>query len=444
MAYRSFNFQTTKWEHIDIDFQKESFDYSKYWIEPHSQNSVVMIDTHKNQIYEIPSQDYKSARMDKYLIRTLKEELPKEKSILEKKASFILVPSYKCNMNCPYCYQQNDKTLSKIKISEDNYNAFSEFVKNNVHKYNTFDVQLFGGEALLHENEDLVLKTLDLARELKTQISITTNGLSIPHYLKTLILHRKHIDVIGTTIDGNMASHLIRRNAIDTKASHYEDIIQALLILLDVGVHVRISMNVDSQNIGEIQGLIDQLKVIGFFKFQNFFFEISRVDDRLYETNYPHIIPEVDLIHALNNLNLEGAHVNAAFQKTGHELLRSIGLSFNQEEEKSSKEYCWAKNPNTDVFYVDSNLDVFRCTYTVGRGQYKIGNLNTEIDASSWFEKNNWEKDNCLNCPISGYCNGGCRLSTRVNPDKFCENEKEAFGRLVREVVIPQIYQYGG
>ena len=33
--------------------------------------------------------------------------------------TFILTITYKCNMHCTYCYQQNDKTLEKKLISDE-------------------------------------------------------------------------------------------------------------------------------------------------------------------------------------------------------------------------------------------------------------------------------------------------------------------------------------
>ncbi|WP_232524248.1 SPASM domain-containing protein [Streptococcus equinus] len=77
--------------------------------------------------------------------------------------------------------------------------------------------------------------------------------------------------------------------------------------------------------------------------------------------------------------------------------------------------YCW--NVSTyDSFFIDNELNLFRCTVTVGRPQYILGNLRT-IDLMSYQNETKTFLDykDCQICEIGGLCSGGCKLSADVD-----------------------------
>ena len=76
----------------------------------------------------------KDAQGNFYLIQVLGnkylEDVDSEKCVIvdsdetdsnksSEEVTFILTITYKCNMHCTYCYQQNDKTLEKKLISDE-------------------------------------------------------------------------------------------------------------------------------------------------------------------------------------------------------------------------------------------------------------------------------------------------------------------------------------
>lgn len=101
--------------------------------------------------------------------------------------------------------------------------------------------------------------------------------------------------------------------------------------------------------------------------------------------------------------------------------------------------YCWATSPGDSVIYIDSQLNVYRCTYTVGREQYKVGNLSDpNISLGSWYEHNAFQSE-CWACPIGGYCAGGCFVSSMNDKERQCREEKENVTYFVEKIVIPEI-----
>lgn len=121
----------------------------------------------------------------------------------ENEVTFILTITYKCNLRCVYCFQQNSKTLKREKMTfltlDYLLKIIKEFIVSNPNK--NVHIGLFGGEPLLQENEDIIDTILDFCRENKIKLSITSNGVGLPYYLKKLIIHRSLIDAIELTID---------------------------------------------------------------------------------------------------------------------------------------------------------------------------------------------------------------------------------------------------
>ncbi len=57
----------------------------------------------------------------------------------------------------------------------------------------------------------------------------------------------------------------------------------------------------------------------------------------------------------------------AGFIQTCKNITDKLNLSFNERQLKGTYNYCWNVSPNEKVYYVDNELNLFRCTVTVGR-----------------------------------------------------------------------------
>lgn len=66
------------------------------------------------------------------------------------------------------------------------------------------------------------------------------------------------------------------------------------------------------------------------------------------------------------------------FLKSIHPLCKQQNISFNRSELKNLHWYCWASSNIDKVFYIDSDLDTFRCTYTVGRKEFEMFKFNID------------------------------------------------------------------
>ena len=135
-------------------------------------------------------------------------------------------------------------------------------------------------------------------------------------------------------------------------------------------------------------------------------------------------------------------NLHAGFIQTCKNLTDKLNLSFNEIQCKGIYNYCWNVSPYDRVFYIDNNLNLFRCTVTVGRPEYILGNLRS-------FDLLNYQNDTktfldykeCQKCEIGGLCSGGCKLSADIDFYKQCRWEKKEFENFVSNILIPVIVE---
>ena len=275
----------------------------------------------------------------------------------------------------------------------------------------------------------------------KTTVHITTNGSFLSYYLKKFIINRRFISGIYPTID-SMALNYMTRYDLDPSRNNTNETFKLLCCiktLLHYGIHVDLGTNIDRHNHKEIWNTLDDLKKLQLLQDKNFAWTIGRVDDRLYETNFPDIMMESEILAELQSKPLPD-NVHAAFLKTCYNFADKMGLKLNLREHKQTHSYCWSTSSSSNVFYVDMNLKTYRCTCTVGRSRYSLFDFSYEnltnyrpvaVTCNSYAE--------CKDCKIGGFCGGGCQLSHQIDFKKCCTYEEEVFSHFMKTLFIPYI-----
>lgn len=370
----------------------------------------------------------------------IQEDIDKSQQIV----TIILAITYACNLKCSYCYQQYNPNLNKTLIDDENlkkiFHIIKEYKKNNPNKI--IELGLFGGEPLLISNEKIIDKIFEFCKNNFIKVHIVTNGTNLNYFMKKIIINRKIIRSIATTIDSSVANEETRKyiEKLDRENNSSTYIMSCLKLLLDYKVPVSISSNIDKNNIDNLIDMHSLLKKKGFIDNKDFTWYIGRVDDRMYETNYPFIISETDIILELDKISNFEKNCHAAFIKTIKNLCDKINMGFNQQETKGIYNYCWTSSPHRNVLYIDNDLDLFRCTYTVGRKEFSTGKLISE----ELLDKNGQDRtylnfDSCKECKIGGYCSGGCQLSYEKMKEKQCDYELKAFDYFIDNLLINKI-----
>ncbi|MGK5089483.1 radical SAM protein [Bdellovibrionota bacterium FG-2] len=363
-------------------------------------------------------------------------------------ASFILCPTFECNMRCTYCYQQYDPTLNRGLISDEKLNKFFAFVDERISAIRSetperpITIELFGGEPFQIVNREIIQKVFVFARARRASLVATSNGLDLEKFADLLATYRGYIARIGTTLDGGPEFHNRRRIARGERDS-FSKISSNVDLLIKLGIGVTVSMNVDPSNIEELPKLLDHARERGWADNPLVRLEIGRVDDRNYDSKYRSYFMEAELYHQLLELQRVQpfpSNIKYAFLKASLPILKHFGLTFNQlEGGRTLQHYCWSSSPIDEVHYVDAQLNTYRCTFSVGKKQYRTGNLATQIDNSAWTSHNLFKYEECQACPLGGSCSGGCVLSFQRDRTRQCREELENFRYLVSNVIVPLV-----
>lgn len=409
-----------------------------------NENNIVIINSIQDRCFIMSKKLFKEG-VDLLTYNEITSDLPREDMSYFNKYSncvtFILAITYKCNMHCTYCYQQNDPYLNKEQISESNLNKILHVIEEYMKKHpeKSIELGLFGGEPLLIENEKIIDIVFEFCKKHGLRVHITTNGSFLDYYLKKLIINRRFIRAINPTIDSLELNSLTRHNLNKQKNKLEETtkLLRCIKTLLYYGIHINLATNLDRHNYNDIVKIKNDLEKLNLLTNKNFTWSLGRVDDRLYETEFPDIIMESQIIPKLQNIEIT-SNTHAAFLKICYCLVKKMGLQFNQKELKSSHSYCWCSSGIDNVFYIDNKLKTYRCTYTVGRPQYSLFDFsleNLENYKKSTITYQNYPE--CNTCNIRGYCCGGCQLSHKADFERCCSYEKETFSYFIENTFLP-------
>ncbi|EJL7988588.1 4Fe-4S cluster-binding domain-containing protein, partial [Staphylococcus pseudintermedius] len=346
-------------------------------------------------------------------------------------------------LRCSYCFQQNYDHLVRKPITIEALEKILDKVSLILYQNPEVDVSigLFGGEPLLPQNEKIIDRVFQYCVENKLKIDITTNGSFLPYFAKKIVIHRSIISVIAITIN-TLPDKYNETIKITKVANNVEELLAVTDLLLHYNIVVDVGTNFDRNNLSELLPIYHYFFDKGYFSKWNFHWNIGRVDDRLFDTGYDeYIVSETDILLQLMKIPKPvPSNLHAGFIQTCKNLTDKLNLSFNESQIKGTYHYCWNVSPYDRVFYIDNELNLFRCTVTVGRPQYILGNLK-DIDLMNYQHetKSFLDYKDCQICHIGGFCSGGCKLSADIDFVKQCEMEKKEFEKFVEAILIPQV-----
>lgn len=361
----------------------------------------------------------------------------------ENRIQISLAITYACNLHCSYCFQQQYGGLVRKPITLEKL----EVILGNISKLQDenpgldISIGLFGGEPLLPKNEAIIDRVFDYCVDHKIKVDITTNGIFLPYFAKKLIIHRSIISAIAITV--NTLPDTYKKIVRVTKvANNTEKLLAVTELLLNYGVVMDVGTNFDKTNLSDLVRMFEYFDAKGYFEKDNFCWNIGRVDNRFFDTDYDeNIVSETDILLELIKIrDRVPDNLYAGFIQTCKNITDKLNLSFNERQLKGTYNYCWNVSPNEKVYYVDNELNLFRCTVTVGRPQYILGNLK-KFDLLNYQHETKTFLDyrKCQLCHLGGFCSGGCKLSADVDFDRQCRWEKAEFEKFVDLILVPEI-----
>jgi uncharacterized protein len=352
----------------------------------------------------------------------------------EKSLSFVVCPTYGCNLRCTYCFEgdltsdsQNCMSIADVEMMFRAIDKLSDAYKNR-----SRSIGLFGGEPLLPANKEIVRRVLEEAQKRAIPVGIVTNGVFVEHYTDVFNKHKELISSVQVTIDGPERVHDLRRKSSAGKGS-FDKACEAIDMLLRMKINVRARTNIDTQNLGYLQELFDYIGAKRWRESPNFAANITPVEDHACKRSYEFFLPQHMLVEQVLKTLKVTPELRGLFQLNMFRTLRHINSVVSESDRTFPLlYYCEANNFEQAVFGPDGHI--YACTEGMGNPEMAIGQFRPALKINEeaikmWNGRNVLTIEKCKECDIAFLCGGGCAYSALVvNGDinePVCNNARE-------------------
>lgn len=308
-----------------------------------------------------------------------------------------ICPTMDCNMNCPYCYEENKKSYMNKNIVEKIFLFVSERIqKKEIQK---ISVMWYGGEPLL--GLDIILNLsknlINLSQKNNIEYSsrIITNGYLLNKETALILKNKCNIDDVQITLDGPKNIHNKNRFT-NEKIGSFDEIIENIEDIKEI-LNVTIRINVDKKNYKEIPKLVD------------FLIENRKWGDFLNLYFHPIFTEETNAC----NVNEKDCFSNKEFKIFQNNIVTQL---FNKKYLSIIKDLYPSKidiscgSISKNSFVIDSEGFLYTCTTFVGLPENSIGHIEKSLEINKQYSKwLNYEFDEeCKKCISFPICRGGC------------------------------------
>lgn len=328
-----------------------------------------------------------------------------KKAFDEKVLKLTIAPTMLCNFACPYCFEGDHKSFSKMDADVENA-IVKYIVKKSARQQ--INICWFGGEPLLAFDKIVSISSQLDENNVEYQANIITNGSLISDKVvdKMQSLHLTHIQI---SLDGLEDEHNKTRCYKNGKPS-FGDIEKGIELLLSK-TKIRVSLRVGVDN-SRPKSYLEVYKYM--------------------ENRFP---------EAIANKQLQ-VSANIIQNRTGFD---GKGICFSNKQlyekelfdlENKDEEYfcpslpglnmpCMLKTPS--FLAIDSRGFIYPCLEFMGNPAKSIGNivkgeLSFSKRANLLFNNSAFDDEDCISCKVFPICGGGCPMDR----EKF-KSHKEAY-----------------
>ncbi|OPY54912.1 MAG: molybdenum cofactor biosynthesis protein A [Methanosaeta sp. PtaU1.Bin112] len=350
-------------------------------------------------------------------------------------STFVVIPTYSCNLSCSYCYQRV-ADVSRKSMDEEAFVRVSRFIRDQSLKNNSRNliIKLFGGEPLLMG--DACVSLLDGLAKWSEDCGIefvgtlTTNGTLLSGKLSADIL--PYLSAVHITMDGSRSLHDEKRHYQDGRGT-YDDVLRAIDFVKKSGKYLTIRINLYKDKLSSLHELLDDLSHLGICGYENLILDFGLIDpccgvldsSESYlksKAEYLELLPEVTRILA-----------EAEWEKKAH-------LTINSELGDGQRPIC--EHLKTTTYVIDPSCNLYLCPSATINEDYKLGEIgdNGAKWAGRYYDlhaRNPLKFKNCCSCAYLPLCGGGCPVQAHIdNGDfnvPFCGATKEVTRYILKQ-----------
>jgi uncharacterized protein len=362
--------------------------------------------------------------------------------------SYVLMPTYDCNLRCFYCFQDHMRTkpdfayllkrmtpamVDRIFDAMPQIEALHGIVPEN---HYTRPITLFGGEPLLRENRDLIEHILDRALEGGTKMcSVVTNATDLDAYEDLL---GSRISPLQITIDGPPEEHDKRRVYADGRGS-FDRIIANITRALDCGATVQVRLNVDRGNIGQLPAVAQVFVDQGWEERPGFSAYATVIAASNDKTDRDRTFSSWELDQELAIMHETQPVMRVITPKDSNIRQRATAVFARQMNGSLHASFCSA---HSGMYVIDRFGDMYACWERTGNSKIRIGRIRPDstIDmnqpmANLWRNRSVTSNPVCRQCRYALYCGGGCAVLAEGRKGRIDANYCDGYAFRFRSMV---------
>jgi uncharacterized protein len=376
-------------------------------------------------------------------------------SLQSARNSYVLVPTYDCNLRCVYCFQDHmrtdpacghllnrmtleiaDRILSGIQRLEDAVWEGEGNRPEDVPKNFTF----FGGEPLLAENVDLISHIVSRAQhDGPSRFSAITNGTELEAYRS--LLSPEGIRNLQITLDGPPRTHDQFRMYAGGSGS-FEKIARNIDLALDQGVNVNVRVNVCRENARDLSELAEEVHRRKWPGRRGFSIYAAPIQAT---TAFP------DKERTFGSLEL-GQYLQKARQDNS-----ALGMFRSSIDDMRGRALALFRNPEIDpmrdfqatfcgahggMYVFDPFGDIYACWERMGDPRIRVGFVDSTGQVvlesamlQTWRTRTVASNPVCERCPYALHCGGGCAIHAEAANGSMFSNYCDGFAARFKTAV---------
>src|SRR2546425_809563 len=340
-----------------------------------------------------------------------------------RRASFVVIPTYTCQLRCPYCFELplygRGKTFMQHRMDSERVDAaFSAMERIQPDPRNVVGLTLFGGEPLLKESVEIISCIVSRAKRVGYKVDAVTNGVELNHYLD--LLGPQGIFLLQITLDGPPSQHDQRRRGPEYRETFWR-IADNITMALERKTVVTVRSNVDVTNLSGLDELAEIYARQGWTKFPNFNAYAAPVHSKVPSRQQTLIKPS-DLVRGL----AKRAESNPAVGHIGRDFgvhSKIFALLSGNVLNAWRAAFCGA---HQGMYVFDSQGGIYTCWEAAGYEDRRIGTYHPEFSIAEpalkvWLDRTITNVPQCRRCPYALFHGGGCAEHVRKNNETMLE-----------------------
>jgi uncharacterized protein len=380
---------------------------------------------------------------------------------LKQMPSYIIMPTYDCNLRCSYCFQDHMRTDSKyqhllhtmsVGVADRIFSSMKKIealhgLDENQYEGRHRSIGLFGGEPLLAANRPIIEYILRKAQQIGTaRFWAVSNATELDAYED--LLSAELIGSVQITLDGTPREHDQRRIYPNGSGS-FAKIERNITMALNKGVNISIRMNVDRNNIGQLPELSEVIHNNGWEQYLNFSAYTSPIramNDKVARSTTLST-PELSKVQAMLAKDFPLASMFARPDIGIKQDARQIFHDGGSQMPTLHESYCSA---HSGMYIFDAFADIYVCWDKTGDASTRFGHIHDDgnVDIASqqiqlWRGRTVASNPVCRKCRYALHCGGGCAVLAYRQSGKyhmnFCDGFASSFKSRVAEAYAEHV-----